>query len=382
MSGIYIHIPFCRQACHYCNFHFSVSGRNRNAFREALLREIEMQKGYFHEHDPYPNKTLTSIYFGGGTPSVLSTKSLDAILNKISQHFSLSSDAEITIEANPDDLNLKKLQELKAMGINRLSIGIQSFHTSDLVYMNRIHSPEQAYESIINSKKAGFSNITIDLIYGTPGLSDMLWKENLKRALEFEIPHISAYALTVEQKTPLEYMIRKGKAMPVDEEQCARQFELMLQLLQQHGYLHYEISNFAQPGCFSRHNMLYWSEAAYLGLGPSAHSHLPCIRSWNISNTAEYIKSINQGIIPKETESLSAAQQFDEYVMTSLRTMWGCNLELIRKKWGEEQTEKLERQVKKHIRNGMLIKKENHLILTDSGKLFADGIASDLFRID
>ncbi len=382
MSGIYIHIPFCRQACHYCNFHFSVSQRNINPFLTALLKEVEMREHFFKEPSGSEKPVIESVYVGGGTPSVLTTKSLDAILNKVSRYFNITRDAEITVETNPDDLNLNMLKEYKAIGVNRVSIGTQSFHKSDLRYMNRIHSPEQALESIVNSKKAGFDNITIDLIYGTPRLSDLLWQKNLERVVEFDIPHVSSYALTVEPKTPLEYMIRKGKASPVDEEQSARQFELMLQVLQQHGYLHYEISNFARPGYFSRHNLLYWTGASYLGLGPSAHSHLPGKRSWNVSNTTAYIRSINDGILPQETELLSETQQFDEYVMTSLRTMWGCNLKYIKEKWGEHFDKKLEHQAEKHIRNGMLIKKEGHLILSDRGKLFADGIASDLFRTD
>lgn len=382
MSGIYIHIPFCRQACHYCNFHFSVSHRNMDPFLTALLKEVEMREHHFQQEGKFQKHVMETVYLGGGTPSLLSTKSLDAILNKVSKHFNISANAEITIETNPDDLSLNTLKEYKAIGINRLSIGIQSFHMSDLKYMNRIHTPDQAMESITNSKKAGFDNITIDLIYGTPGLSDRLWQENLERVPEFDIPHISAYALTVEPKTPLEYMIRKKKVVPVIEEQSARQFEMMLQILQHHGYLHYEISNFARLGHFSRHNLLYWTGASYLGLGPSAHSHLPGKRSWNIANTSAYIRSIHEDKLPQETELLSEAQQFDEYVMTSLRTMWGCNLEVVREKWGEKLCEKLESQIEKHIRNGMLVKKENHLILTDRGKLFADGIASDLFRID
>ena len=382
MSGIYIHIPFCRQACHYCNFHFSVSHRDIPPFLTALLKEIEMREQFFQGAQKSKTPVVESVYFGGGTPSVLNPESLDTILNKVSKQFIISENAEITIEANPDDLSLNKLKEYKAIGLNRLSIGIQSLHGSDLTYMNRIHTPDQAIESIENSKKAGFENITVDLIYGTPGLTDRLWQENLKRVQEFDIPHISAYALTVEPKTPLEYMIRKGKTLLVDEEQSARQFELMLQVLQQNGYLHYEISNFARPGYFSRHNLLYWTDASYLGLGPSAHSHLPEKRSWNIANTTAYIRSINEGMLPQETELLSETQQFDEYVMTSLRTMWGCNLLYILERWGEQARIKLELQAEKHLRNGMLTKKERHLILTERGKLFADGITSDLFRID
>ncbi len=382
MSGIYIHIPFCRQACHYCNFHFSVSHRNIDPFLKALLKEIEMREHFFQGSNKSEKSVIESVYFGGGTPSVLATKSLDTILKKVSKQFNISENAEITIETNPDDLSLNKLMGYKAIGVNRLSIGTQSFHASDLAYMNRIHTPGQAIESIKNSKKAGFSNITIDLIYGTPGLTDRLWQENLERVVDFEIPHISAYALTVEPKTPLEYMIRKGKASPVDEEQSARQFAQMLHFLQDKGYLHYEISNFARSGCFSRHNLLYWTDASYLGLGPSAHSHLPGKRCWNIANTTAYIQAINDGNIPQEMELLSDTQQFDEYVMTSLRTMWGCDLKHIKEKWGEPSVKKIELQAEKHIRNEMLTKKEGRLILTDRGKLFADGIASDLFCAD
>ena len=383
MAGIYIHIPFCRQACHYCNFHFSVSLRQKEAFVDCLLQEVDMQKGFFGEPAQGKDKPfLDSIYVGGGTPSILEADQLARIFDRISRYFAFDASCEITLEANPDDLSRDKLSALKQSPVNRLSIGIQSFHAADLAYMNRIHSPDQALESLAFARKAGFENLTVDLIYGTPTMSDPQWRENLQTVFELDIPHISAYALTVENRTALEVMIRKGQAVAVDEEQTARQFEIMLELMAGQGYGHYEISNFARPGQFSRHNLSYWTGQPYLGLGPSAHSYKNGQRWWNLSNTSRYIASVRQGILSAETEVLTRAQRFDEYVMTSLRTMWGLSLRHVEENWGPQRREWLQAGAREHMRRGLLIEQGGKMVLTDKGKLFADRIASDLFWID
>ena len=382
MAGIYIHIPFCRQACHYCNFHFSVSLRHKGEFLDCLLKEVDLRKDFFGKtRDQGGKYRLESIYLGGGTPSILGIEELNRIFERLSEFYDFDQSAEITLEANPDDLTFEKLEALRETPVNRLSIGIQSFHAADLAYMNRIHSPRQAIQAIENAQKLGYQNLTIDLIYGTPTMNDLQWKENLERTLGFGISHISAYALTVEPKTALEVFIRRGQAKPVEEEQSARQFEIMVDLLAGHGYQHYEISNFALPGKFSRHNLSYWTGKPYLGLGPSAHSFRGTERSWNPPNTTKYINSISQGNLPLESEQLTPAQRYDEYLMTSLRTMWGCDLKKVEVEWGEEKRAELETQTRQYIEQGLMIKKDNHLILTEKGRLFADRIAGDLFWV-
>jgi putative oxygen-independent coproporphyrinogen III oxidase len=381
MAGIYIHVPFCRQACHYCNFHFSVSLRQTSRYLECLLLEIDRQRNFFGGTSG-GRPRLDSIYFGGGTPSILKEAELDRVFDRLSRFFSFDSQSEITLEANPDDLDREKLLALKQTQVNRLSIGIQSFHAPDLAYMNRIHDPVQAARAIDNALAAGFDNLTVDLIFGTPTMDDHLWKQNLQQVIDYQIPHLSAYALTVEPKTPLEVKIRRGQMPPVEEERTARQFEIMVETMHRAGYAHYEVSNFARPGHYSRHNLSYWTGQSYLGLGPSAHSYRPGQRWWNVSNTQQYIASVSQGELPRETEILTPAQQFDEYMMTSLRTMWGCALDTVEKNWGRARRELLEKQSAKHIRSGWMAETENHLVLTPGGMLFADRIASDLFWVE
>lgn len=383
MAGIYIHFPFCRQACHYCNFHFSVSLRNKDAFLHALISEIELQRGFFrHAEENGFLSPVDTIYFGGGTPSILRPGELIRIFEKLSKYFAFDELSEVTLEANPDDLSLEYLLALKQTPVNRLSIGIQSFHYPDLEYMNRLHSPAQAIQAINNAHKAGFENITADLIYGIPGLSDHLWKENLLRLISMGLPHISAYALTVEPRTALALFIRQGKARAVDEEQTARQFEFLQDFTARYGYQHYEISNFAQPGFMSRHNLSYWDGTPYLGLGPSAHSFREAQRWWNAANTSIYVRELEQGRIPFETEILGEAEQYDEYVMTSLRTMWGCSLAEIEKRWGRERQEYLLSAAAPFLKNSWLTEADGYLLLTRQGKLFADRIASELFWIN
>ncbi|TVQ86351.1 MAG: radical SAM family heme chaperone HemW [Bacteroidetes bacterium] len=379
MPGIYIHIPFCRQACHYCNFHFSVSQKRRPEFVQALKKEIALQKDFL-KADNQEKVILDTIYFGGGTPSLLEISELDDIFSELFTYYQLASDAEVTLESNPDDLGPEKLAALSNTPVNRLSIGIQSFHASDLKYMNRSHTAEQAEKVLPDAEKAGFKNITADLIYGTPGMSDAQWKENIMKLISHDIPHISAYSLTVEKKTALEVFIRKGKAPPVDEEQSARQFEILCEITSQHGYEHYEISNFGKPGFFSRHNLSYWSGVPYLGLGPSAHSYLDGLRRWNIANTCNYIDNLQNGQLPPfEQENLDKDQQYNEYVMTALRTMWGVNKELVKKRFGDDYFEKLMHASRKFLKNGKMQETSSHLIISAEGKFLADGISAEFF---
>ncbi len=384
MAGVYIHIPYCRQACSYCNFHFSVSWKTRNDFIDAVCKEIELHRNFFENLCGKPGKSgkpsLKTVYFGGGTPSVLSVAELVKIYYKLGQYFCLDGVEEITLEANPDDLSYEYLLALRQTPVNRLSIGIQSFQSADLAYMNRVHSPAQAFQSIKNAQKAGFYNISVDMIYGTPSLQEHQWRENLSYIIDAGIPHISAYALTVEEKTPLAFYIRKGRQTPVSEDSTARHFEVMLETLNAHGYLHYEISNFALPGHLSKHNLSYWQSLPYLGLGPSAHSFKKNHRFWNIANTSTYIESLNKGVLPQGGEALSESQVLNEYVMTSLRTMWGCNLDVIAARWGNNRVDAIRKTAQKFIDQGLLMDHQGHLVLTDKGKLFADGIAADLFH--
>ncbi len=381
MAGIYIHIPYCRQACHYCNFHFSVSWRNKDAFIRALLKEMQMQKNFFNGPDggAAGRRDIETIYIGGGTPSVLEPSDLIRIFEQLGKYFHVDHPTEVTLEANPDDLTYEKLLSLRQLPVQRLSIGIQSFHLHDLQYMNRVHSPVQALESIRNSRKVGFDNITVDLIYGIPGMSDAMWRDNLRQVIEMGVPHISAYALTVEKKTVLEYLIRKGRVPAVSDEQCARQFDIMCDLMEKHGYQNYEISNFALPGHSSHHNLGYWTGIPYLGLGPSAHSYKNGQRFWNVSNTSQFIASIENDIIACDKETLTPEQVFNEYVMTSLRTMWGCDLEKVRTSWGDSWMSDLEKSASQFLNNGLMAEKNRCLVLTRKGKYFADGIAADLF---
>ncbi len=379
MAGIYIHIPYCRQPCYYCNFHFKASQRDKDAFLDAIYAEIGLRQDFFQGLADFDG--IKTLYIGGGTPSVLSVPELVSVFDRLQEHFSLDGVTEVTLEGNPDDLSLSKLADLKQhTPVNRLSVGIQSFFADDLVYMNRIHTPGQAEKSLENAMESGFLNITADLIYGTPTMSDASWQDNLRHLVAAGVPHISAYALTVEEKTPLEYLIRKGKAAPVDDAQAGRQFDLMCDFLDQHGYRHYEISNFARKGYESRHNMSYWTGVPYLGLGPSAHSYIQGTRSWNVANTRAYIKDISQGIIPCQGETLSDIQALNEYIMTSLRTMWGCDLTHVHNKWGSKYMMTLKQKATSYLRQGLMHNNEEQfLVLTRKGQFFADGIAADLF---
>ncbi len=368
MAGIYIHIPFCKQACHYCNFHFSTSLRFKSELITTLIKETELQKNYCD------GEIIDTIYFGGGTPSLCTTEELQSILEAIQNNFNVASNTEITCEVNPDDITETTLISWKTIGINRLSIGIQSFFDDDLQWMNRAHSSQQASESL-NLATKYFDNISADLIYGTPLLTNENWKENVNRMRELNIPHLSCYALTVEPKTPLQKMILEKKKENVDLEKQATQFLFLMEWLEKAGYEHYEISNFAKPGHRSRHNTSYWQQKKYLGVGPAAHSFNGKERQWNISNNKMYIESINKGQFTFQKEVLTEVQKLNENIMTSLRTIEGLNFEKLDTK---NKMELLKRS-KKYIETGKLIMQNNHVILTANGKLFADGIAADLF---
>lgn len=379
MAGIYIHIPFCRQACHYCNFHFSVSLRQKADFLQALKQEIRLQKDFF-AFMQQPQLELDTLYLGGGTPSILERHELEEILAEVLHYFPLKADAEITLEANPDDLTPEKLQVLSQTPINRLSIGVQSFHEQDLRYMNRAHNVQQARDSILHAQHLGFDNLTVDLIYGTPGLTDEHWAANVQMLVDMQVPHISAYSLTIEKQTALDVFIRKGERRAVDEEQAARQFEMLCQMMAHYGYEHYEISNFAKPGFYSRHNRSYWSGEPYLGLGPSAHSFRPGERIWNPANTSRYIEALEKGQLPIEREELSDAQAYNEYVMIGLRTMWGVSLEEISRRFGPDSLQYLQKAASRFFHTQLLEVRDKHLLVTAKGKFLADGIAADLFK--
>jgi len=374
MSGIYIHIPFCKQACHYCNFHFSTTRHEQDAMVAMLQREIELRADYLAD------RHLHSIYLGGGTPSLLKEEEINALFATIYRLFSVDEHAEITLEANPDDLTVAKLNELRRTPINRLSVGIQSFFNEDLIFMNRAHNAQEAEVCIARARDAGFASFTIDLIYGSPTTTDERWRHNLHRAFALEIPHISCYCLTVEPRTALDHFVRQGKVSPVDEEQSARQFELMLQEMQDHGYEQYEISNFARQGQYAKHNTAYWQGKPYLGIGPSAHSYDGISRQWTVANNARYIREMQRADthMPRglyTREEIDPVTKYNEYIMTGLRTKWGVDLRQIPKKY----VDYFQQEAARHLRAGMMEINEGHYRLTAAGRLIADRLTIDLF---
>ena len=373
MAGIYIHIPYCKQKCHYCNFFSVASARFMPEVVEAICREAELQKHYLED------RTVSTIYVGGGTPSMIGSDLLAKIFDTLRNNYTISPDAEITLEANPDDISAQTLEQWKKLEINRLSIGIQSFRDDDLHYLNRVHNSQRAKDCIELAQSAGFHDLTIDLIYGIPVLTDEAWLANIETALKYGITHISAYALTVEPHTALEVLIRKGKYAPVDDVQTARHFELLLQRMEEHGFLHYEISSFCKPEHFARHNTAYWQGEPYLGLGPSAHSFNGTSRQWNVSGIKEYLDAVEEQSFPFEMEILTRDQHYNEYVMTGLRTMWGCNASDIGRKFGESYRTLFTTGIQKYILNDLVKQHEDTYLLTNKGKLMADGIAADLF---
>lgn len=375
MSGIYIHIPFCKQACHYCDFHFSTSMKKKEEMVQALVKEMQMRKSEFE------NEIIETIYFGGGTPSVLSDEELDFLIDAVYANFKVAENPEITLEANPDDLSDERIVELAGSRINRLSIGIQSFFENDLKMMNRAHNAEEAKKSLETATRY-FDNISIDLIYGIPGMTNEMWKQNIETALSFGIPHISSYALTVEPKTALKKLIQTGKVSEPKDEVAQEHFMILVEMLQQHGFIHYELSNFGKPDYFSKNNSAYWLGKKYIGIGPSAHSYDGTSRSWNIANNPIYLKEIEAGKLPGEVEILTVNDRYNEYIMTGLRTIWGVSLNRIQKEFGEEVLQYLQKQSEKFIADGLLAVEKNILKTTPKGKFLADGIASDLFLIN
>ncbi len=373
MAGIYLHIPFCKQACTYCNFHFTTSLRYKDDLVKALAKEAEAENSYLG------GETVQTLYFGGGTPSLLSTTDLDFLLSTLRKHYPVAPDAEITLEANPDDVSSENVSAWKALGINRLSIGIQSFFEEELRWMNRAHNASQAKACIENSYAAGIDNLSIDLIYGSPLLTDDMWEQNVQTAIGYGIKHLSCYALTVEEKTPLHKNIERQKTADVDSDKQARQFLQLMNWLRNAGYEHYEVSNFARPGYRSQHNSSYWKGAAYAGLGPSAHSYNGRERRWNVANNSLYIKSVNDGVPQREVEVLTPEQQLNETIMISLRTMEGIDLQKIETLWGEKEKNRIESDLTKYIRTGLVTVEDQQARLTDEGMLRADGIAADLF---
>lgn len=372
---LYIHIPFCKQACHYCDFHFSTNLSHKSTLIQAIAQEIALQKDYLPTHQ------LDTIYVGGGTPSLLTEAELGHLFDAIHRQFTVSptetSDrTEITLEANPDDLSAGKLAMLRQY-VNRLSIGIQTFNEETLRWMNRAHTATEAEQCVRLAREAGFDNLSIDLIYGIPIGS--IWQYDLDRALSLDVPHISAYALTIEPDTAFGRWTQKGQLKPLEEDLAATHFEQLVSALTNSGYDHYEISNFAKPGHYARHNTAYWQQHPYLGVGPSAHSYNGHSRQFNIANNTRYVQAIMRGELPAEREILTTADRVNEYLLTGLRTQWGCSLgqldTLLGANFAEQQTADLTDLYQKN----WLQNQNGHLLLTKSGKLFADRVASSLF---
>lgn len=373
MAGVYFHIPFCKQACHYCDFHFSTSLKQMPDVWKAMLKELELQADYLHGH------TVETIYFGGGTPSLLEPHVVDQFLNQISAFFKVSGHPEITFEANPDDLSENHINGLRKTAINRFSVGVQSFFEEDLRWMNRAHHAKDSMLALCRLQDAGFENISVDLIYGYPLLSLEKWHHNLKQVIDLNIPHISAYSMTVEPRTALASFVERGLQSPMEDGQSAKHFHDMLERLNDADYQQYEISNFALNDRYSIHNSNYWRGIPYLGIGPSAHSYNGAQRQWNVSNNMLYLKQINLGEIPAEKEILSTKDKVNEYIMTSLRTIWGMDLGLIAKRFGSHYAKVIENALPKHIEQGKAILHDRVATLTPAGKLMANSISADLF---
>ena len=375
MASIYIHIPFCKQACFYCDFHFSTNRNRQEEMVQALIKELCMRRAEME------NKQIDSIYFGGGTPSVLKPSEIESILEAVFSNYTVEDTPEITLEANPDDLDEVRILAFKEVGINRLSIGVQSFRDNDLIWMNRSHTARQVEQCLEDAFKH-FNNVSIDLIYGIPGMTLETWDENLRKALRYNLPHLSTYALTVEQGTVLYHNVQKGKSPPMDDIRAEEDFFHLVTLLTVEGYDHYEISNFGKSGFYSRNNSAYWRGRRYMGIGPSAHSYDGSRRRWNIRNNRKYLKALEEGIPYHQDEVLSKVDKYNEYVMTGLRTQWGVSLSALAAEFGEAQRNYLLRQASQYLREGYLIQENETLMVTHKGKFLVDGIASDLFMIN
>ncbi|SEP75543.1 radical SAM family heme chaperone HemW [Flavobacterium urocaniciphilum] len=389
MSGIYIHIPFCKQACHYCDFHFSTSMKKKDEMVLALAKEIELRKSEFQ------NELVETIYFGGGTPSVLTIDDIRFLIDSVYKHYRVIENPEITLEANPDDLDQETILQYANSPINRLSIGVQSFFEDDLELMNRAHNSAEA-KKCLEFATQHFDNISIDLIYGMPNMSNEKWLQNIETALSFNIPHISSYALTVEPRTALDKMIKVGTVPKLDDDLAQQHFHILIDKLEENGFVHYELSNFGKPDYFSKNNTAYWLGKKYIGIGPSAHSYNGESRSWNVANNSLYLKTIAENKVPSETEFLSKNDRYNEYIMTGLRTIWGVSLERIESEFGSKYLDYLQKQAEKFILEELLeivtssvsMKSESKSIekqvlkTTKKGKFLSDGIASDLFLVN
>ncbi len=393
MSGIYIHIPFCKQACHYCDFHFSTNLKKKEEMVLALAKEIQLRKSEFQD------EIVETIYFGGGTPSILSIEDLRFLIDEVYRNYKVVENPEITLEANPDDLHLDFarfdyetdlsvraksrtiFEAYKEIGINRLSIGIQSFFEDDLKMMNRAHNAEEA-KKCLETATQYFDNISIDLIYGVPEMSNEKWLQNVETALSFGVPHISSYALTVEPKTALHSFIQKGIIPQPDDEVAQEHFHILVDKLSENGFIHYELSNFGKENYFSKNNSSYWLGKKYIGIGPSAHSYDGKNRCWNVSNNSLYIKSIQENKLPIEIETLTKTDRYNEYIMTGLRTIWGVSIERVEQEFGKTYLDYLNKQAAKFIEDHLLFVDENILRTTKKGKFLSDGIASDLFLLN
>jgi len=373
MAGVYFHVPFCKQACHYCDFHFSTSLKYKDEMVQAMIRELRIRKSYLG------GQRIESIYFGGGTPSLLTPDNIQGLIDEVGAQFNVADNAEITLEANPDDLDAAKVNALKQTPVNRFSIGIQSFFEEDLRWMNRAHSAAEAHEAISRVQQAGYDNITVDLIYGYPLLTDDRWRYNINEVLRAGVPHVSAYSMTVEPRTALASFVRKGVQAPMDEGQSARQFEQLMDMLGAEGFEHYEISNFAKPGRYARHNSNYWKGVPYLGVGPSAHSFDGESRQWNVPNNARYLKALQAGELPFQRETLTEKDKLNEHIMTTLRTMWGLDLTVVESRFGKEVGESIRSAIQPFLSKGDLSVAGQHVTLTRKGKLLADHIAAELF---
>jgi oxygen-independent coproporphyrinogen-3 oxidase len=376
MAGIYIHIPFCKKLCFYCDFYHIVSVKDSSSFIDALLKETSQRKDYLK------SETVTTIYFGGGTPSVFSIQEIGRILSNINKNFSISNDCEITIELNPDDVTPEYLRNLRTLNINRISLGIQSWHDPDLKMLNRRHDAAQAVLALKNTLSAGFENVTIDLIYGIPGMTMQDWESNLDFSFTFDIKHLSAYHLTIEPGTVFGKMLKKGDISEIDENDSAAQFNTLIDKAENAGFVQYEISNFGKPGFFSVHNSNYWKQINYLGLGPSAHSFNGYSRQWNVRDLKGYINAVNKGKSFFESEELDVKTRFNEYIMTSLRTMWGIDLEYVEKMFEKEGYDYVVNLSGKYRNYGMMKLEKNSLVLTNQGKLISDNIISEFMMSD
>ena len=374
MSGIYIHIPFCKKACFYYDFHFSVSFKIKEKIITAICQELIIRKDFFD-----PKETISSIYFGGGTPSVLSIKEIDEILGAVYSYYNVEKNAEITFECNPDDLTQDYLRELKFVGINRLSIGVQSFNDEYLKWMNRSHDASQSKKSIEYGAEAGFNNITLDLIYGLPQLSNKEWSANLNEALSLPINHLSAYSLTMEENTPYIKLVNQGKYKKPSDDISSSHYQILVQQTTDLGWEHYEVSSFCKPGNYSKHNSSYWSGSKYIGVGPSAHSYDGNSRYWNVSDNKSYLECISTKKRYFESEELTVSNRVNEYLLTGLRTKWGVDLELLSDKYDYNVMSLFEKDIKYWISLNWLEMKDSNMKLTNKGMLFADHISSTLF---